>query len=375
MNSMLKTLLIATLTLLLFAPQAPAAENHFDSRTTAQLDRVLRQQMAIQQLSGLAVGLVVDGKLQYLQGFGFADIDRLDPITETSRFRWASLSKPLTATLAIKAASSGQVGLDQPIDHYLLDLHPENGRVVTLRQLLSHQAGIGHYPDLPDWPRHIADYTASPGYTQGYSAIAAARALDLGQHLLFIPGSQFHYSSFGYLLAGAVLEAASGLSFEELARQNVSQALQLNSLEADRAWLPGKVQGYQQLSGQLVPSAADDVRWKLPGGGFVSNIRDATRWMQAVMAGPYLTEIQRRQLWREQQTSLGQATGYGLGFALAGQGRERRISHAGGQSQTRTLMAFYPERQWGVMLMSNAEWADLDRIETALEAVLIQRPD
>lgn len=349
--------------------------NAFDSGTSKQVDLVIREEIKRQDLTGLAVGLVVDGKIVYLQGFGFAELKSLDKVTDQSVFRWASLSKPLTATIAEIEATAGRVNLDTPIQRYLPDYRRHEVLALKLRHLLSHQGGIGHYQDLPDWPRQVAAYLASQSYQSGYSAKAASEALNLGQELMFIPGSAFHYSTFGYLLAGGVLEAATGRGFEELARRDVSGPLKLASLSADDPNTNLKVHGYRKVENQIVPSETDEAKWKLPGGGFESNLADATRWMQALMTGPYLTAAQRQALWSEQITSGGQATGYGLGFALSGSGADRCVSHSGAQSQTRTLMAFYPERRWGVMLMSNAEWADLDKLRHQLEAVLIKRPE
>ncbi|HEY9840695.1 MAG TPA: serine hydrolase domain-containing protein [Candidatus Obscuribacterales bacterium] len=368
-------LIALLLTLGLSGWQAARADDRLDAASGRQVEDAIRQEVQRQDLSGLAVGLVVDGELSYVKGFGFAEIESLSTVSENSRFRWASLSKPLTAVVAVREAEAGHVDLEVPIQHYLPDYRHSEKLALKLRHLLSHQGGIGHYEEIRDWPAKVRAYLGSEAYASGYSALQASNALGLGQQLLFHPGSRFLYSTFGYILAGGVLEAASGKGFEELAREQVSEPLELASLGPDRAGLPWKVKGYRKDRNQIVASENDDVRWKLPGGGFSSNIRDLARWMQALMAGPYLSEAQRRDLWREQLTSDGRHTGYGLGFGLSGSGRESRISHSGAQSQTRSLMAFYPQRRWGVVMLSNAEWADLDAIRERLEAVLIRRPD
>ncbi|PKL77896.1 MAG: hypothetical protein CVV27_04340 [Candidatus Melainabacteria bacterium HGW-Melainabacteria-1] len=375
MTQMLALTLILLPSTALAESIAMGSDSRLAPRAVQHLEVVIREQMQRQDLSGLAVGLVTAGEISYLQGFGFADIATLSKVTEDSRFRWASLSKPLTAVLAAKLSTAGTVSLETPIQRYLPEFRRQESLALNLRHLLSNQGGIASYAELPSWSDKVRSYLASESYAQGYRAQEATQALGLGQQLLFIPGSRYHYSTFGFILAGGVLEAASGKRFEQLSHEHISEPLQLKSLMADRADLRERVSGYRREAGKTLPAVADNIHWKLPGGGFSSNIRDLARWMQALMAGPFLSPAQRQLLWHEQLTSGGQPTGYGLGFSLSGQGLDQRISHSGAQHQTRTLMSFYPQRQLGMVLMSNSEWADLQQIRNQIESVLIKRPE
>lgn len=382
--------LTLTLTALLTAATAPLAWQGLPAKavhaaelkqalagpTSEQLELVIRDEIRRQDLRGLAVGIVNDGEISWLKGYGFADENTKTLVTTQSRFRWASLSKPLTAVLAVKLASEGKVALEAPIQRYLLDYRHKEAIALNLRHLLSNTGGIPSYEDQPEWQRQVRDYTASAAYGKGYSALGAAEALELGQRFLSLPGSQYHYTTLGFVLAGGVLEAASGIGYEDLTRSYVSEPLGLSSLQADDHRLGERVTGYRRDgNGKVSEPGFDEIRWKLPGGGFSSTIGDLTAWMQALMEGPYLSEAERQTLWTEQVTSKGEHTGYGLGFGLSGEGLERRIGHEGSQAQTRTLMAFYPARRWGIALMSNSEWADLDAIRARVEPVLIKRPE
>ena len=132
--------------------------------------------MAEQQLLGVAIGVIRDGRVVSLKGCGLADREERIPVTTKTVFNWASDSKPMAAVLAVQLAEKGELDLDADVRRYVPEF-PTKGAVITAQQLLCHQSGIPHYangkiargaakpdriPDRLDPLRSIDRFSGSP---------------------------------------------------------------------------------------------------------------------------------------------------------------------------------------------------------------------
>jgi len=151
---------------------------------------------------GLSVAVAVDGEVVWAEGFGFADLEQCVPVTAKTKFRIGSVSKPLTAAAAALLYQEGKLSLDAPIQRYV-PAFPDKGHVITTRQLLGHLAGIRHY-------------NAAEGNKENqdiYRSVAESLKRFQDDPLVADPGSKWSYSSYGYVLASAAIERASGQDF------------------------------------------------------------------------------------------------------------------------------------------------------------------
>src|SRR5690606_11990031 len=114
------------------------------STAAAAVDAAIEQQMRDDETIGLAVGIIQDGRIVYLKGYGQADRDAGVPVTTDTMFRWASISKPLTAITALQLSEQGKLDLDADVRAYVPEF-PDPGATITPRHLLCHQGGIVHY--------------------------------------------------------------------------------------------------------------------------------------------------------------------------------------------------------------------------------------
>jgi len=336
------------------------------------VDEAVLRVMEDQGLVGLALGLVENGKISYLKGYGWADRENREAVTLQSSFRWASLSKPVTAVLSQQLVEQGLLDLDQDIQKYWKAYHNVQGWPLTQRQLLAHLAGIGSYDEVAGWQAGLRSFQAGAGVQTPAHMSAASQAVFAAAPLLQRPGLAYHYSTFGYMLAGAVLEQRSGQSYWQQFQERIAQPLGLTSIQPDHAgtFIPYRVSGYYKDRGSVVKRPLDDVAWKLAGGGFTSNIQDLTRFMQALIQHELISQRGSEALWTVQKTVEGQATAYGLGFGVSQFQQIRRIEHGGSQTRTRTLMSFHPDQKRGLVLMCNSEWAELAPLRDALFEIL-----
>ncbi|MBF2054707.1 MAG: beta-lactamase family protein [Candidatus Sericytochromatia bacterium] len=364
----------------------PASARMLSAADRAALDRLVQTEMDQQKLTGLALGVVQNGDIAYLQGYGWADLKNRRAVNLRSRFRWASVSKPVTALLSLQLAEQGRLNLDTPIHHWLPGYQNAMGWPVNQRQLLSHQAGVGHYPEISDWASRLQTYRQSikaASATDDYRDLsqdmpAVVQAIISGQPLLFRPGTGYHYTSLGYLLAGATVAAAGQAPYLQQFQQRIAAPLGLTSMQPDTGnpGLNERVAGYYlDEQGQVQTQTQRNISWKLAGGGFSSNVYDMTRLMQAMLRHELIQPRTSEHMWTPQTLSTGKGTHYGLGVSVW-QGRQpnglplRRIGHMGAQAAVRSDLQFWPEQNFGLVLLSNSEWADLAPLRNKIYVLL-----
>lgn len=337
------------------------------------VDAVVQSAMDAEQLTGLVVGVSRGAEIVYLRGFGFEDVEAQVPVDPSATlFRWASLSKSLAGVIAVQGLADATVSLDADIagivpgyavpDRYLpgdcqalscVETLPEPSRQIDLRQLLTHTAGIQHYSNGLVYPVPPPAETDDPAVNTG---IAWAVELFKDAPLIAEPGTEYSYSTFGFNLAGVVLEQQYGARFEEVVDAQISEPLGMTTMTPDFQWvdLPRRAIGYERDGEDITRDGDSDVSWKLPGGGFISTGEDLARYCAGVASNVLMPESQRDDvLWATGTPN----TTYGLGFGVGTSNGERRVSHSGSQQKTRTAFRMLPDREVCVTVMSNARWA------------------
>lgn len=331
-----------------------------DSTLFFRLDTVIEQQRSEQEIIGMAVTVVKDEKIIYSKGFGYADWETLKPVTTESVFRWASMSKSLTALVAFKLQEEKLLDIETSVSTYLPEYpYP----MVRLKYLLQNRSGLGHYTEMsrlyPAWTKRLLSYPSKDTFNAKASIEIFREA-----PLEFQPGEHFLYSTFGFILAGAALDqigrTSLGVGYLGLVDEMIRKPFGMNSLEPDYQFNnnPNEVSGYY-LDGDcdIQTRKDDDISWKLSGGGFQSTIGDLGNYIVGLMQGQLLKKESYQQLWTKQPDS-----DYAYGFDVRGEGKDLRVGHAGSQNKTRTIFIMYPEHKIGVGVMCNSEWAEPEAI-------------
>lgn len=342
--------------------QAPSVEE-----LKRRVEAALLEEFERQALIGLAVA-VVEGESVIEFHFGHADKKAEVKVGPETLFRWASISKPLTAVLALQLERDGKLDLDMDV-RKLVPEFPEKPWPITARQLLQHRAGVVHYGN-GKVVRTKEDYGVEHPFKDSVRALDAFKA----SPLIFEPGTAHAYTTHGYMLLGATLQRAGGAPYADQIRRRIAQPAGLDSLRPDYAWeaIANRAKGYRKLAGIEALSSQADVSWKLPGGGFVSTIGDLGRFAQALMGEALLPKEVLRKAWMAQPAPEKPAgtIPYGLGFGTRTTARGPMVSHSGSQAKTRTLMQFYPGEGRAVCVMTNSEWARVAPIARAVWGVL-----
>ena len=274
------------------------------------------------RIPGMQVAIAVDGKLVWSEAFGFANLERHVPVTNTTQFRIGSVSKPLSATAVAMLVEQGQLDLDAPVQRYV-PYFPQKPWPITTRQAAGHLAGIRHY-------RGNEFMLNRP-----FASVREGLAIFETDSLLFEPGTRFSYSSYGWNLVSAVIEGASGDLFLAYMSQNVLLPLGLTHTAPDRAdsLIPDRTHFYDADSTGTAfrPAPAVDNSYKWAGGGFLSTAEDLVRLGSAFVRPGFLKAETLDLLFTTQRTRNGDPTGYGIGwFVTTDTLGHRWVFHGGG---------------------------------------------
>jgi len=280
------------------------------------------------QSPAVSVAVGKDGEIIWREAIGFADLEELLPVSLNSQFRIGSTSKAVTSAVVGRLIDSGKIDLDRSIDHYIEYYGP--GNKITVRQLMTHTAGIRNYGlclCLPIWEYYN---------TKRYDSVTDAVEVFADSPLLFDPGSQFSYSSYGYTLLSGVMEAAAQLKTE------LFTPLKMRSTLADQFAHDSinLVKFYDIKDRRYKKVFHVDNSNKLAGGGFVSTPSDLVRLGNALLTENYLTQSTLESLFMPQILNNGDVNPqrYALGWrsGLSGdltdrvKNRNLRVLHHGG---------------------------------------------
>lgn len=314
-------------------------------------------------LPGLSIAVGIDGAVVWSEGFGYADLELRVPLTPLTRFRIGSVSKPFTATAVGLLYEEGKLDLDAPVQRYVPGF-PEKRWPVTTRQLGGHIAGIRHYRD--------DEFLSS----RHYDGVLEGLRIFADDPLLFRPGTDYSYSSYGWNLISAVVQMASGEEFLPFMMQRVFRPLGMRHTVPDQVTrvIPQRSSYYEHDSdGRIVNAPFVDNSYKWAGGGFLSTPEDLIRFGFGYIRDPLLKPATVELLFTPQHLESGETTGYGIGWRTTEDWSGRRaVGHTGGSVGGTTAFWTYPGQQMVIAAVSNLSDAPgLTRVVFALGELFI----
>jgi CubicO group peptidase (beta-lactamase class C family) len=250
--------------------------------------------------------IVQDDNIVLGRSWGFADPRNREPMTFDTPMFLASAGKMFTAVAVLQLVEAGKIDLDAPLGRYLADYPNKEMARVTIRQLLTHRGGTGDIGIL------ARDEGANRAKVR---TIAQIVQLNGGRAPAFPPGSKDDYSNYGFLLVGAVVEKASGLSYYDyVARHIFGPAGMTSSGFPTRDELQGVAVGYTSFFGEEPKLVAnlDTLPWRgTPAGGGVASANDIRRFFDAMNSGKLLSPATLSLATTPSATSW-----YGMGFIV-----------------------------------------------------------
>ena len=337
--------------------------------TRAQMESAIAKFMAAGHVPGISVAAVLNGEYAWSGGFGMADLENFVPATSVTLYRLGSVSKPLTATAAMRLWQDGKVDLDAPVQKYC-PAFPEKEWPITTREVLAHLAGIRHYRAESDDDPEVANI-------QHFASIDASLKLFAGDPLLVKPGTKFSYSTHGYTVAGCVIEGASGQKYTDYVRSSILLPAGMTHTRADDRYaiVPHRTRFYHKnKSGEVVNAEFLDSSYKIPGGGWLSSAEDLAQFEIAILNDSLLQRATRDVMWAPHRLADGGESSYGLGWGSIKNAQVPEFGHGGGQQGTSTFILLAPVQRDGVVVLINMDDSDAGSLARDLLNILLASP-
>lgn len=242
-----------------------------------EIDSLIRKVGDDMKLPGLAVGIVIDGRVAHVSTSGYRSIAAQAPIRSDTVFRIASVTKTMTAAAIVKLRDAGKLSLDAPAAKYLPELakvrYPTgDSRPTTVRHLLTHSSGLA---------RDVHGARERPSLT-GPSSSEVKGLLD-GMRAAFPPGSREEYSNLGFSVLGVLIERVAKMSYRDYLAKSFFEPLGMSSAVWDKARVPAErlAIGYEtKKEGSFAPIEKHDVLgFGDASGGLYLSIADLGRWL------------------------------------------------------------------------------------------------
>lgn len=303
----------------------------------------VNKEMQRQHIPGLSLLVVRDGTIVRAEGFGLANVELQVPVKPETVFQSGSVGKQFTATGVMMLVEEDKIALDDPLTKYFPDA-PATWKEITVRELLSHTAGLGDYPKNFD-------------FRKDWSEDEELKLIE-SIPLAFPPGTKWAYSNFGYVTLGILIHRVTGQFYGDFLQDRIFKPLGMTSTliisEADI--VPNRSAGYR-----LVKGALKNQEWVAPvvnttaDGSLYFNIVDLTKWDAALYTEKLLKRSSLDLMWTPVKLKNGQPNkgNYGFGWFIDQRNGHRCIHHDGSWQGFEIAIDRYVDDRLTVVALTN----------------------
>lgn len=241
-------------------------------QVVAKVDEYMNAAMRVNRFSG-AVLVARDGQPVVSKGYGMANIELGVANTPQTVFRLGSITKQFTGMAIVLLQERGKLNVNDPVCKYLSECPPA-WQPITIKNLLTHTAGIPNYTESPDFAKTAATNTTAAELTSRFR----------DKPLQFAIGEKFAYSNSGYYLLGTIIERVSGKTYAEFLQENIFVPLGMKQSGYDDPvrLISNRAAGYARTSDGFINAAPISMSTAYAAGALYSTVEDLLRWDQAL---------------------------------------------------------------------------------------------
>lgn len=315
---------------------------------------------------GASIAVTRNGETVFADGFGEAQLEYGIPITSSTIFPVASVSKQFTAFAIALLVTEGRLSLDDDIRQYLPEI-PDFGETITIEHLVYHTSGLRNWwtlLPLAGWRRDDV-FT----HNQVLRLIANQRELN------FSPGEEREYSNTGYTLLASIVARTTGRAFGEWMEETVFHPLGMMHTHFNDD--PGRIvlnRAYSYLefpSGRLSKAPLNSS--VVGATGLFTTSEDLARWMASLADGKVGgQEVVRLMQEKGSVLSSGDSLEYAMGLNFGEYRGLRTLSHSGSDAGFRTYSVWFPDEDLSVNVLSNVSTMSPSRMALAAAAIFLE---
>lgn len=330
-------LLIATTAA--FAQTADPAFRH-------KVDTIVQDSLSSTGVPSASVAIIQNDRITYQHAYGKARLDPPLPATPEMAYSIGSVSKQFTATAILLLAEDGKLSLDDPVSRFVPNL--TRAGEITIRQLLSHTSGYQDY-----WPQdYVPPFMLQPTTADKILDLWARKPLD------FEPGTEWQYSNTNFIIAGLIVEKASGMPLMKFLSQRVFAPLDMKSvINIDQEHLPETdPTGYLRYAlGPPRPAPKEAKGWLFAAGELAMPVEDLAKWDIGMMDKKLLKPASYKEMETEILLKNGLGTRYGLGIMVHDEFGRRTLVHDGEVSGFTSANLLFPDDHAAVIVFVNQD--------------------
>jgi CubicO group peptidase (beta-lactamase class C family) len=337
---------------------APQDDRYADE--TKMIEDYVKKEIERLKIPSLSIAFYKDDFL-WKKSFGYADLEYKIPANPDTRYRLASISKPITAVGILKLMQEGKLSLDDEVQKYV-PYFPRKRWPITIRHLLGHLSGISHYRNYDEEGHFTKHFTTE-------ESIRVFKDWELEQE----PGTKYNYTTYGFNLLGAVIEGASGKPYAEYMTENVWTQLGMSNTTMDIAddIISNRASGYRRINGEVKNCEFIDISSRFAGGGIRSTAVDLINLSKGLDEGKVLSKENQMMMYTSMVTKERHETEYGMGWGIDFIQGFWNVSHGGGQQGTSTHLLRFPGERFAVAVMCNDETQNTSRYSYLISALIL----
>lgn len=337
----------------------------YTNLSVKQIDECVEKALKLFDIPGVAVGIVMDGKIVYAKGFGFCDQKNQLPITDRTLFPIMSCTKAFTAFLIGQLVDEGKLQWDDLVIDYLPEfrLYDDRTNKITIRDLLANRSGLARHDVL--W------YNSKIGRNDLEEDVK--RFLSRLEYLepTYPLQEKFTYNNWMYYVAGLIIEKVTSLTWENAVKERIFSRIGMHDsdcLSENSSQIKAFAQPHGERKEKQVPIHFLDISAVRAAGSIYSNINDMTKWILLqtsegkFLGKEFLTrntfkEIQTLQISHDPKINGPEITfGYGLGWHIGKYREYEFLDHAGMSDGFISNVAILPTKKIGVVVLTNSSF-------------------
>jgi CubicO group peptidase (beta-lactamase class C family) len=299
---------------------------------------------------GAAVIVIQDGRVLYEKGYGLADLRTRKPISPTTVFDIASVSKQFTAMAVMILVERGRLNYSDPLSKFFPEF-PPYAQQVTIRHLLNQASGI-------------LDYTLQWGESKKLKGNAprtsenVVRFLARQQRLEFNPGQRWEYSNSNYVLLAQIVSKVAGESLPQFVKKNIFQPLGMSDsfvYDETQTTTAAQATGYVSQESGFISAERNPENYAYGDGQVNSTIEDMYKWDLALYTSKLVKASTLAAAFTAGRLNDGTPISYGFGWGLGKYRGLHFVSHGGDTDGFVAQITRFPEQHFTVVLLSNFE--------------------
>ena len=333
------------------------------------IDRLVKDEIARQQVPGVAVGVYHRGEILLAKGYGLANVELNVPVQPETIFQSGSVGKQFVSAAVMMLVEEGKVGLDDSITKYFPNA-PESWKPILVKNLLSHTSGLAEYETLerrgPQGPFYLRlDFSED-------ELVEKTEGLPIE----FAPGEKWDYRNTNYLLLGILIHKVTGLHFSDYLQERVFKPWYMTStrLISEKDIIPNRASGYELIARKLRNQDWVSPTFNSTGDGTLYfNVLDLAKWDEALYGTSLLKQSSLDRTWTIFPLNNGKPNpaDYGFGWTISNVNGHKLIQHGGAWQGFTCSIHRYVDDNLTVVVLTNLAGANPVLIATRIAELVV----